>query len=198
MQLIAERPDGIRVIRVHNLDEGLPWRAAFAGAYQAIWAEPPYNEEFAPDEAAAVLRRSLETVDNLTLLAVRDPGVVVGFGIAIPVLARPDVVREVRGLLPIDHTSYFAELGVVDAARGSGLGRQLIELRLELLDRRRFTHVLLRTSASRHAAYEMYLGLGFEDTGVYMEVPSRRVDGRTRTDRRLFLAKVLDGGLSSA
>ena len=27
--------------------------------------------------------------------------------------------------------------------------------------------------------------------GVYMEVPSRRLDGRVTTDRRLFLCKVL-------
>ena len=53
--------------------------------------------------------------------------------------------------------------------------------------------MILRTSATKNAAYEMYLRLGFEDTGVYMEVPSRRNDGSFRTDRRLFMAKVLDG-----
>lgn len=191
MEHIAERDDGIRVIRIRDTTEGLPWRAPFAGAYQAIWAEPPYNEDFTPDEAASVLRRALETPDNLTLLAVNEARVVLGFGVSVPVLTRPDVVREIRGLLPIDHTAYFAELGVLEQARHRGLGRQLIELRLEMLDRRRFTHVVLRTSATRNATYDMYRDLGFDDAGVYMEVPSRRVDGRTRTDRRLFMAKVL-------
>lgn len=51
--------------------------------------------------------------------------------------------------------------------------------------------MVLRTSAVRNASYEMYMKLGFDDMGVYMEVPSRRLDGRTSTDRRLFLSKVL-------
>ena len=51
--------------------------------------------------------------------------------------------------------------------------------------------MLLRTSAARNTSYEMYRKTGFEDTGVYMEVPARRNDGTTRTDRRLFLSMVL-------
>lgn len=198
MQQIAEREDGIRIIRLQSVAEAEPWRAAFAGAYQAVWAEPPYDEEFAPDEAAAVLRRSLEIADNVTLLAVRAAGVVAGFAFAYPVTARPDVVREIRGLLPIERTMYFAELGVLERWRGRGLGQVLIHERIERIDPRRYTHAVMRTSATRNAAYEMYRSLGFEDTGVYMEVPARRTDGRTRTDRRLFMAKVLGTGLSSA
>ncbi len=37
----------------------------------------------------------------------------------------------------------------------------------------------------------MYIKLGFDDMGVYMEVPSFRQDGRETTDRRLFLSRVL-------
>jgi hypothetical protein len=37
----------------------------------------------------------------------------------------------------------------------------------------------------------MYMRRGFDDMGVYMEVPARRTDGRVTTDRRLFLHKVL-------
>ena len=75
--------------------------------------------------------------------------------------------------------------------RVRGLGRQLVDLRLQLIDRERWRHVLLRTSAVRNTSYEMYRKMGFEDTGVYMEVPARRVDGTTKTDRRLFLSMVL-------
>lgn len=189
--VIARRDDGVSIIRIADAAAAEPWHAAFAGAYQAIWSEPPYNERYTPDEAGAVLRRALQVPDHITLLAVRDSGVCTGFGIAFPVAAKPDVVRDIRGLLSIEHTFYFAELGVVDRWRNTGLGRQLVELRLQLIDHHRFTHVLLRTSATRNAAYDMYKGLGFEDTGVYMEVPSRRVDGSTRTDRRLFMARVV-------
>jgi GNAT superfamily N-acetyltransferase len=197
MQLIAEREDGLKVLRVSTMSDAEPWRAAFAGAYQAIWSEPPYEEEFTPDEADAVLARTLEIADNITLLAVRAGGLVAGFAFAYPVTARPDVVREIRGLLPIERTAYFAELGVMERWRGKGLGQALIRHRVDLLDPRRWTHAVMRTSATRNAAYDMYKDLGFEDTGVYMEVPSRRIGGRTRTDRRLFMAKVLGSGLSS-
>lgn len=191
MTEITRREDGVRILRLETPEDGEAWMPAFVGAYQAIWSEPPYNERYFPDEAAAVLRRALSHPDNITLLAVRDSGVVVGFGIAYPVLSKSDVAREIRGLLSIDDTMYFAELGVLESWRDRGLGRQLVDLRLQLLDRVRFRHVLLRTSASRNAGYDMYRKLGFEDTGVYMEVPSRKNDGTTKTDRRLFLSKVV-------
>lgn len=191
MNIVAERPDGIRIVRVSSLEGAAPFRASFAGAYQDIFSEPPYNERFSPDEADAVLQQFLQVPDNVTLLAIKGDETVVAFGIAVPAASRPDVARELRGLLPVQHSFYLAELGTLEGYRGRGLGRQLVRLRLELIDRRRFHHVLLRTSAVRNASYEMYLAMGFDDTGVYMEVPARRTDGSVSTDRRLFLAKVL-------
>jgi hypothetical protein len=184
MYVVAERDDQVSIIRLETPADAEAWMAAFVGAYQAIWSEPPYDERFFPDEAAAVLRRSLEVADNITLLAVRPSGVVAGFGIAYPVKGKSDVARDIRGLLPIEDTYYFAELGVLEHWR-------VIDLRLQLIDRHRWRHVLLRTSAVRNTSYEMYRKMGFEDTGVYMEVPARRNDGSTRTDRRLFLSMVL-------
>jgi GNAT superfamily N-acetyltransferase len=191
MHVVVERDDGVRILRLEGPADAEAWMAAFVGAYQSIWSEPPYNERFFPDEAAGVLRRAVEVLDNITLLAVRPSGVVVGFGIAYPVKAKSDVCRDIRGLLPIEDTFYFAELGVLEQWRAKGLGHQLVELRLELVDRQRWRHVVLRTSAVKNTSYEMYRRMGFEDTGVYMEVPARRVDGGTRTDRRLFLSMVL-------
>ncbi|MSQ01623.1 MAG: GNAT family N-acetyltransferase [Myxococcales bacterium] len=193
MEPLTQRPDGLTILRVTTPEAGEPWRAAFAGAYQEVWSEPPYNERFSSEEAGAVLPRALRIAEQITLLAVVDSGVVAGFAMAFPVASKADVVRDIRGLLPIDETFYFAELGIMERWRHSGLGKQLIELRLQLIDRTRFTHVIMRTSATRNAAYEMYKRLGFEDTGVYTEVASRRNDGSFRTDRRLFMAKVLGG-----
>lgn len=191
MKVVAERDDGIKVVRLETPEDGEIWRAAFVGAYQSIWAEPPYEERFFPDEAEGVLRKSLRVADNVTLLAVRDSGLCVGFGMAYPVASKSDVAREIRGLLPAESTFYFAELGVLDGWRDRGLGSHLVQARLSFVDRTRFRHALLRTSATRNAGYEMYMRMGFDDTGVYMEVPSRRMDGSSRTDRRLFLSKVL-------
>lgn len=191
MKVLAERPDGIRVLRMESMDEAEPWRAAFAGAYQAVWADPPYGERWFPDEAEGVLRRNLQVADSQTLLAVRDSGVVAAFAMGSPVQAFPVVVREIRGLLPIEHTFYFSELGVLEQYRGRGIGRQLLDLRLAKLNREKYPNVLLRLSAHRDRVYEMYLRMGFEDTGVYTEVASRRDDGTTRTDRRVYLSLTL-------
>lgn len=190
-QVLMERPDGVRILRVRNNHEALPYRAAFAGAYQDIFSEPPYNERFFPSEAQSILRQFLDVPESITLLAVRGNTQVVGFGIGVPALAKADVTRALHGLLPLQQSFYLAELGVLRSYRRTGLGHDLIQARLALIDRARFSNVMLRTSAVRNSSYDMYLSLGFEDMGVYMEVPARRVDGTVSTDRRLFLCKVL-------
>ena len=191
MKIIATRPDGARILRIESPEEAAPYVASFAGTYQDIFSEPPYNERFYPNEAQGVLSSFLAVPENVTLLAVKGEFTVVGFGIGVPAASRPDIARELRGLLPVGHTWYLAELGVLGSWRSRGLGRELVRHRLELIDRQRYTHAVLRASAVRNASYEMYLSLGFDDIGVYMEVPARRVDGSVSTDRRLFLSKVL-------
>lgn len=191
---LVEREDGLRIVRVHDPDDAAPYRASFAGAYQDIFSGPPYFERFYASEALGILDGFLRTPDHITLLVLRGDARVVAFGVGVPLLTRPDIARSLRGLVPPRHVFYLAELGVQDAFRGRGLGKQLVDLRLSLVDTPRYTHALLRTTASRKGAYEMYMHMGFEDMGVYMEVPARRVDGTVTTDRRLFLSKVLAGG----
>ena len=191
MVVLSERPDGIRIIRVQTLDEGLPYRTSFAGAYQDVFSESPYMERFRPSEAMGVLRHALEVPENITLLAVKGRSRVVGFGIGVPASGENGIRRAIMGLLPAHQSWYLSELGVLSAFRGCGLGRELIRHRLQLIDREKYSHVVLRVSSARDHVYEMYLRLGFEDTGCYTEVASRRLSGRVATDRRVFLAKVL-------
>ena len=191
--IIAERPDGIRIVRVHRPEDASVYRASFAGAYQDVFSEPPYNERFFPSEAQSILLRYLQIPENITLLAIRLKRRVVGFGIGVPALAKSDITRDLRGLLPVEHTYYLAELGVLERYRNCGIGKQLIRHRLEAIDQRKYTHVVLRVSAVKNASYDMYLRMGFDDIGVYTEVHARRIDGRVNTDRRLFLSRVLTG-----
>lgn len=190
-RVLEERDDGVRIVRVRTQEDAAPYRASFAGAYQDIFSEPPYNERFFPEEADAVLQQHLIHRENIVILALSGRAKVVGFGISVPVDARADISRELRGLLPTRHSYYLAEMGVLSSYRGTGLGSDLVRWRMELINRRRYSHVVLRTSAVRNASYEMYLRRGFDDMGVYMEVSSRRLDGRVTSDRRLFLTKVL-------
>lgn len=188
--LLEERGD-VRILRLSRPEQVIPYRPSFVGAYQTIFAEPPYRERFYPSEAEAVLNLVLQTPDHIALMATRGATGVAGFGFAVPLVSRPHVAREMQGLLPIQHTFYLAELGVLGEHRNNGLGRSLVEHRLAAIDRQKFTHVVLRTSTSRDGGYELYTRLGFEDIGVYMEVPARRTSGQVTTDRRLFLSLVL-------
>jgi len=183
--------DEVKILQVSRPEQIIPFRASFVGAYQTIFSEPPYNERFYPNEAEGILRRVLQTRDHIALLAIRGKGQVVGFGFGVPLSARADVARHMHGLIPVDHTFYLAELGVLNGYRSMGLGQELIRQRLERLNKERFSHVLLRTSAARNKATDIYIDLGFEDMGVYMNVSHRRVDGGVRSDRRLFYSKVL-------
>ena len=190
---LVERPDGVRIERIDRPEDAAPFRASFAGAYQDIFSEPPYNERFFPSEAQAALHRYLQTPGHIILFAVAGRSRVVGFGVGVPASTKPDIARDLHGLLPVQHTFYLAELGVLEGYRGRGIGRQLIEYRLQAIDHKRFTHVVLRVSAVKNISYDMYIRMGFDDIGVYTEVHARRIDGRVSTDRRLFLSKILGG-----
>ncbi len=195
--ILHERSDGIRIVRIDRAEDAVPFRASFAGAYQDIFSEPPYSERFFPSEAQAALHRYLQTPEHITILAIKGRSRVVGFGVGVPAITKPDIARDLHGLLPVQHSFYLAELGVLEGHRGKGIGRALIDYRIAAIDHQRYTHVVLRVSAVKNATYHMYIGMGFDDIGVYTEVHSRRIDGRVSTDRRLFLSRVLEGpGLS--
>jgi ribosomal protein S18 acetylase RimI-like enzyme len=186
-----ERVGGVRIVRVASPEDVREWRPAFIGAYQTVFSAAPYYEKFYPSEAEGIYRKLTRTPDNITLLAV-DDSKVVGFGVAIPLRFKPDVERELSGLVNADRAMYMAELGVLEEYRQKGLGNTLIRKRIQLIDPKRYTDVVLRVSATRNVSYAQYLKMGFEDMGVYMEVKSLRTDGRVTTDRRLFLHQTLN------
>ncbi|MCA9569771.1 MAG: GNAT family N-acetyltransferase [Myxococcales bacterium] len=188
-EIVRELDDGVVIRRVS--EDADDWRAPFTGAYQTIFSGPPYFERYYPSEAEGVFRKLTRTPGNITLLATRGLTSVVGFGVAIPLAHKPSVAVELTGLVPIAHTMYLAELGVLESHRGAGLGKVLVQERLAAIDPNNYTHVVLRVSAGENPSSHLYKELGFEEMGVYMEVSSMRTDGRVKTDRRLFLSKVL-------
>lgn len=183
--------DDITVRRLVAPEDVARWRGGFIGAYQTVFSGFPYFERFYPSEAEGVYRKLVSTPDNVTLLATRGETQVVGFGVAIPLRFKIDVAQELTGLVPIHHTFYLAELGVLEQWRGRQVGRTLVRERLRLIDPARWSHVVLRVSTHNAPSSEMYRAMGFEDMGVYQEVSSMRTDGRVRSDRRFFMSRVL-------
>jgi ribosomal protein S18 acetylase RimI-like enzyme len=138
-----------------------------------------------------VYRRLTGLEGNITLLATRGESQVVGFGIGIPILGNRAVATVLTGLIPLKHTFYLAELGVLDEYRARRVGRTLVRERLRLIDPRLYSHVVLRVSMNHSPSSEMYKAMGFEEMGVYMDVNAMRTDGKVTTDRRMFLSKLL-------
>jgi ribosomal protein S18 acetylase RimI-like enzyme len=188
---IVELPDGVVVRRVTTPEDVVQWRGGFVGAYQTIFSGHPYYERFYPSEAEGIWHKLTSTSHNVSLVATRGIDEVVGFGIAIPLSAKEPVAKELTGLIPIAHTFYLAELGVMEKARGKNIGRTLVRERLGLIDKQRFSHVVLRVSTHHTGTIAMYRSMGFEEMGVYMDVASMRVDGRVTTDRRQFFSAVV-------
>lgn len=186
--IIRELEDGIVIRRV--TDDAELWRPGFVGAYQTIFSGYPYFERYFPAEAEGVWRQMTQTPRNITLVATEGTQVI-GFGIAIPLAAKHDVAVELTGLVPIPHTMYLAELGLLERFRGKSVGRALVGERLRAMDQDRISHVVLRVSTQESPSSRLYLDRGFEEMGVYMEVSRRRTDGRVKTDRRAFLSMVL-------
>jgi ribosomal protein S18 acetylase RimI-like enzyme len=191
MPFHARFDEDIEILRITSQDEATRWRAGFIGAYQTVFSDDPYFERIQPSEAEGVWKKLTSTAGNITLLAVRQKAQVIAFAIAIPLRHKPDVMRQLTGLVPVPNSYYLAELGVLHDFRTLGLGRSLIRHRLDLIDKNTYSHVILRVAASRNKSYDLYRSMGFEDMGVYMEVPAVRIDGRVTTDRRLFLCCVI-------
>jgi len=179
------------IFHVKSAEDAAPHRDAFCRAYCDVFSGDPYFEKFSLEGAGTIFDKLTSTPGQITLLAMAGDDVA-AFGIAVPLASRPDVSRELTGLLPVPHTYYLAELGVVAAHRGHGIGRALVRERMLHMNPSTCTHVVLRVSASdEDRSKAMYAGMGFQDMGVYMEVPALRTDGTVRTDRRLFLSRVL-------
>ncbi len=181
--------EDVDFVQIFNLEQIKPYMNSLAAAYQSVYTSPPYNEHFYPYEAQSIISYHVSSNNQITILALKDQQVI-GFGLACPVHRYPEITRQIRGLLPTKYTYYLTELGVLAKWRRKGIGRHLTEEQIKLIDPR-YQHVVLRTSQNQDAAHQMYTTMGFEDMGVYMEISSRRVDGSTRNDRRLFLSRLL-------
>jgi len=180
-----------RILRIERPQSLLAFRPSFVGAYQTIFSAPPYSERVFPNEAEGVLAHSLQTPGNITLLVVRGATEVLGFAMGVPLAARPDIFRDMGGLMPVAHTFYLSELGVLPAYRKLGLGGLLLQERLNEIDTQVFSHTVVRITANQDISRKIYETAGFEDIGVVQEVSARRMDGGVRTDRRLLLSKSL-------
>jgi len=166
------------------------WRQPFAHAYADVFQGPPYHEITTIERGDATYRRLTAVPDHITVIATHE-GAVAGFAVAVPLRAVPAVAQRLTGLVPVEHTYYLAEMGVLPAFRKQGIGRTLVKERLRHMALDRYSHVVLRVSGSENYSTDLYKSLSFVDMGVSMDVTQPRVDGTTRSDTRRFLCRLL-------
>ena len=179
------------VLRVDTAEARAQWERPFAEAYREVFGGEPYREAYSVEKASGVFRMLTNLRGHITLLAVDGRGTVLGFGIAVPLGTQKTLAPRLDGLVPVRHTYYLAELGVRPSARGIGIGRELVRHRIRLMNRDRFSHVVLRVSDMASSSTAMYLALDFEPMGVSMSVTRERTDGQVREDERHFLCRLL-------
>lgn len=189
--MVLEEIEEIAIRRITTAEEAARWRAGFIGAYQTVFSGFPYFERIYPSEAEGIYRNLVDTPESVVMVATRGETQVVGLAAAIPLVDKPVVAQHLTGLVPLKHTFYLAELGVLEAYRSRKLGRSMVRQRLRLIDHERYSHVVLRVSMNHSPSGEMYKALGFEEMGVYQDVSAMRTDGKVTTDRRMFLSRLL-------
>jgi len=166
------------------------WRLPFARAYADVFRGPPYHENTTVDGGDATYQRLTAIPDHITVIATHE-GAVAGFAVAVPLRAMPAVAQRLTGLVPVVHTYYLAEMGVLPAFRKQGVGRALVRERLRHMALERYSHVVLRVSDAANHSTDLYKSLSFVDMGVSMDVTLPRIDGTTRSDTRRFLYRLL-------
>ncbi len=188
---MPEDANSFTVTRILTAEDIAQWEQKFAQAYQTVFRGEPYRESFTTEKAAGVFRMLTALNDHITLIASDPSGNILGFGVAVPLSTMKTIAPRLDGLVPVRQTYYLAELGVLPEARGAGVGRALVRHRIRLMDRERFSHVVLRVSDTESSSAAMYKALDFEDMGVSMDVTRTRTDGHIRADQRHFLCRVI-------
>jgi ribosomal protein S18 acetylase RimI-like enzyme len=189
--VIQKSLENFTIHRIATEDDAGRWLDGIVSGYCRVFSGFPYFEQWYPPQAEQIVRKLLGTPGNIVLVAVDGDDKVAGFAAAIPLQHKHGVANQLTGLVPLKHTMYLAELGVLREHRGNHIGRTLVRTRLDLIDRDNFSHVVLRISADNTPSGEMYKALGFTDMGVYMDVSSTRTDGARTSDRRQFLSRLL-------
>lgn len=155
--------------------------------YQDIFSQAPYFESFTDEKVVEIFSEYLRSG---ILFVARDGSSVLGFGAAVPISTVSDIesLLSDNGIDPLT-SWYMADLGVKEETRRNGLGRKLVQKRIDSMPPNTTT-VVMRTSVDNFRSQALYKSLGFtEMKDVHQDVGQERVGGQTAYDRRLFLAK---------
>jgi len=137
--------------------------------YRACFAEPPWFEHFLPNEVVDDFMW-IRGLDNSVFLVAVENEVVIAGAAGFPLQDKPEVLKLVND----PEAYYLAELFVQRNWRGSGLARQMIQRRFELIRQMGYRRAIVRTSVEQPAILALYSSFGFTEMNR-QDVRSRKV-----------------------
>ena len=156
--------------------------------YQQVYADPPYNEAFSPEDVRKVFKETLSAGGLILTAASPDDGRTVAFITSVPMAAAEPLVSDViNAIIPPGTASYFSEEGVARDWRRRGLSTNMKDLLLTANFLSGFENIVLRTSVYNYpqiAAINKSGGIVIPN--LFQNVESRRGDGSIITDKRAF------------
>lgn len=175
-----------RISDINRLEQELTDNG-LAGLYRDAFGKAPYYEQFSDSEIRDIFSAYLER--GVLIIARGNDGVVSGFAAGLPLDEEPEVAEKTRPFLgSAINPWYFADLGVQKNLRRRSMGQTITN---RLLTQMQSDCVVVRTSENNLISQALFRKVGFQPmTGVFQEVEQKRIDGTTRTDRRIFFTKV--------
>lgn len=173
-----------RVKTVDELNEA--FNRGLIELYQAVFAEPPYEEQFALEEVKGFFQ--LYFMHGVLMLARESTQKVIGFSASVPLVLEQEIAKiaEKFGIDP-ESVWYFADLGVNQEYRRQKIAQALV---VAMLGETPANTIIMRTSENNSASQRVNQGVGFEIIdGMEQFVDQRRQNGEVQTDRRIFLRK---------
>lgn len=152
--------------------------------YQAVFADPPYEEQFTPEEVKSYFE--LYFMQGVLVLAQESTQNVIGFSASIPLVFEEEIARIAQQFeIDPEVVWYFADLGVSREYRRQKIGQSLVKA---MLGETPVDTVIMRTSENNIASQRVNQGVGFEIIdGMEQYVEQVRQNGEVQFDRRIFL-----------
>lgn len=175
---------------------------SFARAYQKIFSDAPYYEEYnlediLRDVVVAHLPNNKKAPSKdqcVFIVEAGEPHEIVGFGCAHGALAptEPSIRRfllkqENQLPFPLDRATMMSELGLLEEYRSFGLGKLLVLYRFLWARHHGYSHYVMRTADEGSKSAEMYMGLNANKAQFTQRVDSAVAgDAETQSKFRAY------------
>jgi GNAT superfamily N-acetyltransferase len=155
--------------------------------YQNCFAEPPWFEAFDTTELLADFKEILSWPDAI-FLACEIDGRIVGGATGFSVARKRDILE----CISYEYITgfYFADIFVNASLRNGGIGKKLVEARLQHARKLGFTHGIVRTSVQQPIVQHLYIDeFGYKIVATQETLSTKVVNGVTQVapDTRVIM-----------